>query len=73
MDSDVYKWLEAASLGTARLLSETLRAAIDTTIALVEAAQGDDGYLNSSCYHRSRNRAAGGPTSRGATSSTARA
>jgi len=30
MDCDVYTWVEAASLETARLPSETLRAAIDT-------------------------------------------
>jgi DUF1680 family protein len=47
MDSDVYKWLEAAAYEIARLPSEGLASAIDATIALVAAAQGEDGYLNS--------------------------
>ncbi|NUP48255.1 MAG: glycoside hydrolase family 127 protein [Catenulispora sp.] len=39
LDSDVYKWLEAAAW------SETTTAVRDT-IALIHAAQRDDGYLN---------------------------
>jgi len=47
MDSDVYKWLEAAAFEIARVPSEELRTSSETLIELVAAAQGDDGYLNS--------------------------
>jgi DUF1680 family protein len=47
MDSDVYKWLEAASYEVARVPNDSLVAAMDATIDLVGAAQGKDGYLNS--------------------------
>jgi len=47
MDSDVYKWLEAAAYEVARVPSDVLGVAIATTVDLVEAAQADDGYLNS--------------------------
>jgi uncharacterized protein len=47
MDSDVYKWLEAAAWEMARAPSQTLRAATDAAIDLVAAAQGPDGYINS--------------------------
>ncbi len=47
MDSDVYKWLEAAAYEIARLPDESLVASMQTAIDLVEAAQGDDGYLDS--------------------------
>jgi uncharacterized protein len=47
MDSDVYKWLEAAAFEIARAPSDQLRASSETLIELVAAAQGDDGYLNS--------------------------
>jgi DUF1680 family protein len=47
MDSDVYKWLEAAAYEVARVPGDALRSTIDTTIELVGAAQGADGYLNS--------------------------
>jgi DUF1680 family protein len=47
MDSDVYKWLEAAAWEMVRVPSETLRLASDVAIDLVEAAQGADGYVNS--------------------------
>jgi uncharacterized protein len=52
MDSDLYKWLEAAGclLGghepDART-REGLMAHIDTSVAVLRAAQQDDGYLNS--------------------------
>jgi DUF1680 family protein len=47
MDSDVYKWLEAAAWEYARRPSdELLRAQRDLT-AIVAAAQQPDGYLNS--------------------------
>jgi hypothetical protein len=47
MDSDVYKWLEAAAFEMARAPSTELRASAQTLIELVAAAQGADGYLNS--------------------------
>ena len=47
MDSDVYKWLEAAAWEMGRLRSEWLRSTSEATIDLVAAAQGADGYINS--------------------------
>src|SRR5262245_14450770 len=47
MDSDVYKWLEAAAFEMARAPSAELSASSETLIDLVAAAQGDDGYINS--------------------------
>ena len=47
MDSDVYKWLEGASYEVARVPSDTLKAAMDSLIELIAAAQQDDGYINS--------------------------
>ena len=47
MDSDVYKWLEAAAFEIARAPSDQLRASSDMLIELVAAAQGADGYVNS--------------------------
>jgi len=47
MDSDVYKWLEAAAYEVARVPSDGLTAAMNPVIELVAAAQGDDGYINS--------------------------
>src|SRR5215467_12125690 len=49
MDSDVYKWLEAAAWEMGRAPSRELSAWSDTLIDLVAAAQGADGYLNSYC------------------------
>jgi DUF1680 family protein len=46
-DSDVYKWLEAAGWELAREGSAELERRAGETIELVEAAQGEDGYLNS--------------------------
>ncbi|MBW3633666.1 MAG: glycoside hydrolase family 127 protein [Chloroflexi bacterium] len=48
-DSDVYKWLEAASWSVAggHDAEPELHAMIDETISAVEAAQRPDGYLNS--------------------------
>ena len=48
-DSDVYKWLEAASwaLAAGPDADAALEAMIDEAIAAVEAAQRADGYLNS--------------------------
>lgn len=48
-DSDVYKWLEAASwalVGASEREREQLTDMIDTVIGIVAAAQHDDGYLN---------------------------
>lgn len=47
MDSDVYKWLEAASLDLANDRDPELEALVDEVIALVAAAQQADGYINS--------------------------
>ena len=47
MDSDVHKWLEAVGWELAREPSATLAALADDVIGLLEAAQEDDGYLNS--------------------------
>ena len=49
MDSDVYKWLEAASLDLANVADPELEALVDEVIALAAAAQQPDGYINS-CY-----------------------
>src|SRR5262245_32581981 len=47
MDSDVYKWLEAAAFEMARAPSALLSAQSAALIELVGAAQGPDGYVNS--------------------------
>ncbi|MCD6287216.1 MAG: glycoside hydrolase family 127 protein [Anaerolineae bacterium] len=47
MDSDVYKWLEAVAYDLANGPDPEIQAMADTAIDLVEAAQMDDGYLNS--------------------------
>ena len=47
MDSDVYKWLEAAAYEHARVPSDWLVSHMNEAIELVGAAQGQDGYLNS--------------------------
>jgi DUF1680 family protein len=47
LDSDVYKWLEAAGWELGRAHDPQLAADADTAIGLVEAAQRPDGYLNS--------------------------
>ncbi|MEU6355240.1 beta-L-arabinofuranosidase domain-containing protein [Streptomyces sp. NPDC047072] len=46
VDSDVYKWLEAASWQLAQADDEALAADVDRIVALIAAAQQDDGYLN---------------------------
>jgi DUF1680 family protein len=46
MDSDVYKWLEAASWQLAGAANPDLAADVDRITALVAAAQEPDGYLN---------------------------
>ncbi|MBX6754654.1 MAG: glycoside hydrolase family 127 protein [Thermorudis peleae] len=45
-DSDVYKWLEAASWLLASHPDEHLMQLVDETIDLVRQAQQEDGYLN---------------------------
>lgn len=45
-DSDVYKWLDAASRALAHDPDPTMVARVDEAIALVEAAQDPDGYVN---------------------------
>jgi uncharacterized protein len=47
MDSDVYKWIEAAAYEHARVPSDWLAAHMKAAIDIVGAAQGADGYLNS--------------------------
>lgn len=47
MDSDVYKWLEAAAYEVAREPSPDLSRSMAPVIDLVAAAQGEDGYVNS--------------------------
>lgn len=46
-DSDVYKWLEAVAYELANRPDAELQAMADEAIALVEAAQAPDGYLDS--------------------------
>ena len=49
-DSDVHKWLEAASwalAGAPHDVRARIEPMIDTAIGVLEAAQGPDGYLNS--------------------------
>jgi len=46
-ESDVYKWLEAASYALSRRSDPDLEARVDYVISLLEGAQCDDGYLNS--------------------------
>ena len=47
MDSDVYKWIEAAAYEHARMPSDWLLSHMAAAIDIVGAAQGEDGYLNS--------------------------
>ena len=46
LDSDVYKWLEAVGWELGREDSDQLREMADHAIGLVQAAQREDGYLN---------------------------
>lgn len=46
-DSDVYKWLEAASYALARAPSADLEARVNGVIEAIRAAQRPDGYINS--------------------------
>jgi DUF1680 family protein len=45
-ESDTAKWIEAASYSLASHPDDELAAMVDHVIALLEQAQGDDGYLN---------------------------
>jgi hypothetical protein len=45
-DSDVYKWLEAASWSLAAHADQELRGKVDEIVPIVAAAQRPDGYLN---------------------------
>ena len=45
-DSDVYKWLEAASWALASSSHLALSGLVETAVAEIAAAQGSDGYLN---------------------------
>ena len=47
LDSDVYKWLEAAAWELGRMPDPDLAAAADEAIGVVTRAQRPDGYLNS--------------------------
>jgi uncharacterized protein len=47
MDSDVYKWLEAVAYAALAGLDAGVRQQADRAIALIEAAQAPDGYLDS--------------------------
>lgn len=46
VDSDVYKWMEAASWNLATVDDDELKARLDEVIMQVTAAQMDDGYIN---------------------------
>ncbi|MEU1274316.1 beta-L-arabinofuranosidase domain-containing protein [Streptomyces sp. NPDC005799] len=46
VDTDVYKWLEAAAWQLAQGPSAQLESDVDRIVALVAAAQQSDGYLN---------------------------
>lgn len=45
-DSDLYKWIEAASFALQLEPDEALLAEVDKAIAIIADAQADDGYLN---------------------------
>jgi DUF1680 family protein len=45
-DSDAYKWLEAASLSLVNRSDSKLEGLLDEVIALIAAAQEENGYLN---------------------------
>lgn len=45
-DSDLYKWIEAASWLLASRDDAWIRGRVDAAIALIEAAQGRDGYVD---------------------------
>jgi hypothetical protein len=47
LDTDVYKWLEAAAWELGRAPDAALAASADEAIGLIERAQRPDGYLNS--------------------------
>lgn len=53
MDSDVYKWLEAVAYELSKESDSELSAFADEAIALIEAAQEPDGYIDS-CFQVAR-------------------
>lgn len=46
-ESDVYKWIEAASYTLNRRSDPAIKSKLDRLISLIESAQEEDGYLNS--------------------------
>ncbi len=54
-DGDFYKWLEAACAAEAIQPNAERRAAIDTAVAAIVAAQRADGYLHTPVLIRNRN------------------
>ena len=51
-DSDIGKWIEAASYGLNHRRDATIEAQIESIIDDLEAAQAEDGYLN--CWYQQR-------------------
>jgi uncharacterized protein len=47
IDSDIYKWLEALAWELGKEPDPELSALADQAIAIIEAAQRSDGYINS--------------------------
>lgn len=45
-DSDLYKWIEAASYSLQTRPDPTVRAHVDEAVAVIEKAQCEDGYIN---------------------------
>ncbi|MHA1683302.1 MAG: glycoside hydrolase family 127 protein [Promethearchaeota archaeon] len=45
-DSDLYKWLEAATFALVLRKNSTLRALVEEVVTLIMNAQQDDGYVN---------------------------
>ncbi len=58
-DSDVAKWLEAVAWSLCQKPDAELEKTADEVIALVAAAQCDDGYLNTYFYGKRRPTSAG--------------
>jgi hypothetical protein len=45
-DSDVYKWAEAAAMALVHQSEPVLRQQLESTVALIESTQLEDGYIN---------------------------
>ena len=57
MDSDAYKWLEAAATTLGTHPTTALQAMVNQVAALIEGAQGSDGYLDTAfMFHRAAKR-----------------